>query len=202
MELALTCHHRIALNSSSTKLGFPEVKVGLLPGGGGTAKTPYLMGLQNGLLYLQKGTEARPPKALKDKLIDALAETPEEMMAAAKQWILENPNPVQPWDNKKHRIPGGGIMTPGGVQVMMGGIGNLRKITHGNYPNAQHIMSVVYEGMQVPIDRALEIEARYFTKCVMSPEAKNMIRTGFFAIQEASKGKAKPKGHEKFQVGK
>lgn len=202
MELALTCHHRIALNSSSTKLGFPEVKVGLLPGGGGTAKTPYLMGLQNGLLYLQKGTEARPPKALKDKLIDALAETPEEMMAAAKQWILENPNPVQPWDNKKHRIPGGGIMTPGGVQVMMGGIGNLRKITHGNYPNAQHIMSVVYEGMQVPIDRALEIEARYFTKCVMSPEAKNMIRTGFFAIQEASKGKAKPKGYEKFQVGK
>ncbi|MEM8887269.1 MAG: 3-hydroxyacyl-CoA dehydrogenase NAD-binding domain-containing protein [Bacteroidota bacterium] len=202
MELALTCHHRIALNSSSTKLGFPEVKVGLLPGGGGTAKTPYLMGLQNGLLYLQKGTEARPPKALKDKLIDALAETPEEMMAAAKQWILENPNPVQPWDNKKHRIPGGGVMTPGGVQVMVGGIGNLRKMTHGNYPNAQHIMSVVYEGMQVPIDRALEIEARYFTKCVMSPEAKNMIRTGFFAIQEASKGKAKPKGYEKFQVGK
>lgn len=202
MELALTCHHRIALNSSRTKLGFPEVKVGLLPGGGGTAKAPYLMGLQNGLLYLQKGTEARPPKALKDKLIDALAETPEEMMAAARQWILDNPNPVQPWDNKKHRIPGGGIMTPGGVQVMMGGIGNLRKITHGNYPNAQHIMSVVYEGMQVPIDRALEIEARYFTKCVMSPEAKNMIRTGFFAIQEASKGKAKPKGYEKFQVGK
>ncbi|MEL6253073.1 MAG: 3-hydroxyacyl-CoA dehydrogenase NAD-binding domain-containing protein [Bacteroidota bacterium] len=202
MELALTCHHRITLNSSSTKLGFPEVKVGLLPGGGGTAKTPYLMGLQNGLLYLQKGTEARPPKALKDKLIDALAETPEEMMAAAKQWILDNPNPVQPWDNKKHRIPGGGLMTPGGVQVMMGGIGNLRKMTHGNYPNAQHIMSVVYEGMQVPIDRALEIEARYFTKCVMSPEAKNMIRTGFFAIQEASKGKAKPKGYEKFQVGK
>ncbi|MDW3647037.1 MAG: 3-hydroxyacyl-CoA dehydrogenase NAD-binding domain-containing protein [Bacteroidia bacterium] len=202
MELALTCHHRIALNSSRTKLGFPEVKVGLLPGGGGTAKAPYLMGLQNGLLYLQKGTEARPPKALKDKLIDALAETPEEMKAAARQWILDNPNPVQPWDNKKHRIPGGGIMTPGGVQVMMGGIGNLRKITHGNYPNAQHIMSVVYEGMQVPIDRALEIEARYFTKCVMSPEAKNMIRTGFFAIQEASKGKAKPKGYEKFQVGK
>lgn len=44
MELALTCHHRISLNSTKIKLGFPESKVGLLPGGGGTAKAPYLMG--------------------------------------------------------------------------------------------------------------------------------------------------------------
>ncbi|MCB0851466.1 MAG: enoyl-CoA hydratase/isomerase family protein, partial [Bacteroidetes bacterium] len=50
MELCLTCHYRIALNNPKIKLGFPEIKVGLFPGGGGTAKVPYLMGLQTGLM--------------------------------------------------------------------------------------------------------------------------------------------------------
>ena len=70
LELCLTCHHRIVLNSPKIKLGFPEVKVGLLPGGGGVAKSPYLMGIQNALTYLLQGIEARPPKALKDGLVN------------------------------------------------------------------------------------------------------------------------------------
>ncbi len=202
MELALSCHHRICVNSSKIKLGFPEIKVGLFPGGGGTAKVPYLMGIQNGLMYLLQGTEARPPQALKDKLIDAVVDTPEELIPAAKKWINENPNALQPWDNKKHRIPGGGVMTPNGVQTLAGGIGNIRKMTHGNYPAAQFAMSVVYEGLQMPIDRALEVEARYFTKVLGTKEAKNQIRTGFFAIQEARKGKAKPEGYEPYPINK
>lgn len=202
MELCLTCHHRIALNDLKIKLGFPEVKVGLLPGGGGTAKAPYLMGIQTGLTYLLQGIEARPPQALKDGLIDALAETPEDLIAQAKAWILANPKPVQPWDNKKHRIPGGAVWTPGGLQTMIGAVGNVSKITHGNYPAAQYILGVVHDGLQIPIDRALEVEARYFTKVCMSPEAKNMIRTGFMAIQAAKKGKARPKDEPKYEVKK
>ena len=202
LELCLTCHHRIVLNSPKIKLGFPEVKVGLLPGGGGVVKAPYLMGIQTGLMYLLQGTEARPQQALKDGLVDALAETPEELMAAAKKWILENPQPIQPWDNKKHRIPGGGILTPNGAQVMVGAIGNVRKMTHGNYPAAQFILSIVHDGMQVPVDRALEIEARYFTKVIETKEAKNMIRTGFMGMQAAKKGKARPKDQPKYKVEK
>ena len=70
-------------------------------------------------MYLLQGIEARPPKALKDGLIDAVAESQEEMMEAAKAYILATPNPVQPWDNKKHKIPGGGMWTPNGVQTMV-----------------------------------------------------------------------------------
>lgn len=202
MELALTCHHRVCINDTRIKLGFPEVKVGLLPGGGGTAKTPYLMGIQTGLTYLLQGTEARPEQALKDGLISELVATPEELIPAAKAWIKANPNPVQPWDAKKKRIPGGGLMTPNGVMTMMGSIGNVRKMTHGNYPGAQYILSVVHDGLELTIDRALEIEARYFTKVLQTKEAKNIIRTGFFAINEAKKGKAKPKGYEFQKVNK
>ncbi|MEZ4849838.1 MAG: 3-hydroxyacyl-CoA dehydrogenase NAD-binding domain-containing protein [Bacteroidia bacterium] len=202
MELCLTCHYRIALNNPKIKLGFPEIKVGLFPGGGGTAKVPYLMGLQTGLMYLLQGTEASPEKALKDGLIDALEDTSEEVMAAARLWILENPHPVQPWDNRKHRIPGGGLMTPGGAQIMVGAIGNVRKLTHGNYPAAQYVLSVVHDGLQVTIDRALEIEARYFTKVLQTKEAKHMIRTGFMEMQAARKGKARPKGYDKYEIKK
>ncbi len=202
LELCLICHHRICLNNPKIKLGFPESKVGLLPGGGGTAKSPYLMGLQNALMYMLQGIEANPQKALKDGLIHAIAESPEEMMTAAKEWINNNPNPVQPWDNRKHKIPGGGLMTPNGVQVMMGAIGNVRKMTHGNYPAAQAILSVVHDGIQVPIDRALEVEARHFVKVQNTKEAKNLIRTGFLGIQAAKKGKAKPKGVGNYEIKK
>ena len=202
LELCLVCHHRIVLNNPRIKLGFPEAKVGLLPGGGGTVKAPYLMGIQNGLMCLLQGTELRPQKALKEGLVNELAENPEELMAKAKAWILANPEPMQPWDNKKHKIPGGGIWTPNGLQTIMGAVGNISKMTHGNYPAQNYILKITHDGMQVPIDRALEIEARYFTKVLSSKEAKNMIRTGFMGMQAAKKGKARPKKEPKYEVKK
>ncbi len=200
LEICLACHHRIAVNSSKIKIGFPEINVGLFPGAGGTAKAPYLLGIQNAMTYILQGVQARPPKALKDGLIDALVDTPEELLPAAKKWILETPKPIQPWDDRKHKIPGGGLFTPTGVQTMAGGIGNVRKHTHGNYPAAQYALSTLHDGLQVKIDRALEIEARFFTKAITSKEAQNMIRTGFMAIQEAKKGKSKPKGYDPYEI--
>ena len=202
LELALICHHRIAINSPKIKLGLPECKVGLLPGGGGTAKLPYLTGIQNGLMYLLQGKEVRPEQALKDGIIGGLADSPEDLMAKSKAWILANPNPIQPWDNKKHKIPGGNVWSPMGVQTLMGAAGNISKLTHGNYPAQRYILSVVHDGLQIPIDRALEIEARYFTKICQAPEAKNMIRTGFLGMQAAKKGKARPKNEPKYEVKK
>lgn len=202
LELCLTCHYRVCLSDPKIKLGFPESKVGLIPGGGGTSKAPYLMGLQNALMYMLQGIEADPKKAMRDGLIHEVVETPEQLMASAKKWIAENPKPIQPWDDRKHKIPGGGLMTPNGVQTMVGGIGNVRKMTHGNYPAAQAILSVVHDGIQIPIDRALEVEARQFTKVVQTKEAKNLIRTGFLGIQAAKKGKAKPKGIGNYEIKK
>lgn len=202
LELAMVCHHRISTKNPKTKIGFPEIKVGLFPGGGGTLKAPYLMGIQNGLMAVLQGTNHTPEKALKANLINEVVETTEDLIPAAKKWIEENPKPVQPWDNKKYKIPGGGLMSPAGAQVMMGGIGNLRKLTHGNYPAATNAMTVIYKGLQVPFDRALEIEARYFTDTITSQEAKNMIRTGFLGIGAAKKGVARPKNVEPYPIKK
>ena len=202
LELCLTCHHRIVLNNVKIKLGFPEAKVGLLPAGGGNSKVPYLLGIQNSLMYLLQGKEVRPAQALKDGLIDDLAESQEELIQKAKDWIFANPNPVQPWDNKKHRVPGGDVWSANGVQTLVGAAGNLGKMAHGNYPAQSYIMKVIHDGLPITIDRALEIEARYFIKLLASKEAKNMIRTGFMELQKAKKGIARPKIEPKYEIKK
>lgn len=202
LELCLTCHHRIVLNNVKIKLGFPEAKVGLLPAGGGNSKVPYLLGIQNSLMYLLQGKEVRPAQALKDGLIDDLAESQEELIQKAKDWILANPNPVQPWDNKKHRVPGGDVWSANGVQTLVGAAGNLSKMAHGNYPAQNYIIKVIHDGLPITIDRALEIEARYFIKLLASKEAKNMIRTGFTELQKAKKGIARPKTEPAYEIKK
>lgn len=201
-ELALTCHHRIALRKEGLKIGLPETQLGLFPGGGGTQRLPYLIGIQNALMVILQGQTPRVEKAHSQGLVDALADTEEDLLASAKKWILEHPDPVQPWDDRTYRIPGGGVMTPGGAQIIMGAIGNLRKKTHGNYPGATMGLAAIHDGLQLPIDRGLEVEARYFIKAFYSPEAQNLIRTGFFAINEAKKGKAKPRGYDAYPVRK
>lgn len=203
LELCLACHYRIALNDPGLKLGFPEINVGLFPGGGGTSKAPYLLGIQNALFYLLQGLEVRIDKALKDGLIHAVANSREEMEESARNYILSGQfDAIQPWDNKKYKIPGGGMNTPAGFQVMMAATGNVRKITHGNYPAAGMILRTIHDGMELPIDRALEVEARYFTQACQTKEARNMIRTGFFGIQAAKKGKARPLAQPNYKVNK
>ena len=75
-------------------------------------------------------------------------------------------------------------------------------MSHGNYPAQNYIMKVIHDGLPMTIDRALEIEARYFTKLLTSKEAKNMIRTGFMELQKAKKGIARPKTEPKYEIKK
>lgn len=191
-EFCLACHHRIAVNDSRIEIGLPEVMLGLLPGGGGTQRLPRLIGIQESLRPLMEGQKVRPQQALQNKMVDALVNSQEELISAAKEWILKNGNSAQPWDRKDFKIPGGGVNTPNNVMVLAAAAGLLRKKTFGNYPAPLAILNCVYEGLQLPFDRALQVEARYFAQMVMSDVAKNMIRTLFFTMNDANKGIARP----------
>ena len=79
---------------------------------------------------------------------------------------------------------------------------SLRKNSYNNYPAQTAILSAVYEGVQVPIDAGLRIEARYFTKVVMDPRAQNMVRSLFVNMQALSKGARRPKEFDKYDVKK
>ena len=115
-------------------------------------------------------------------------------MAAARDWLLAQTATVQqPWDSKGFKIPGGGVNTPAVQQLFMVANAKLRERTYGNYPAPANIMSCLFEGLITDLDTGLKTEARYFVNCVLSPEAKNMIRTLFFSLGEANKLAARPK---------
>lgn len=191
-EICLACHYRIAVNDSKIQIGLPEVLLGLLPGGGGTQRLPRLIGVQESLQLLLEGKKLRPEQALKSGLVNQLVDTQEQLIDAAKQWINTVGKAVQPWDEEKFRIPGGEIQSPKILSLLPAAAGLTLKKTFGNYPAPTAILNCIYEGLQLPFDRALLVECRYFTQCVLSPESKNMIRTLFINMNEANKGEARP----------
>ncbi len=201
-EICLACHHRIAINNPKIEIGLPEVMLGLLPGGGGTQRLPRLIGMQGALQLILEGKRVRPQEAKALGLIHQLVESQEELIPAAKKWIIEVGNKQQPWDVKGFKVPGGAVMSKEGAMIFTAGAALLRKKTFGNYPATQAIMSCIYEGLQLPFDRALTVEARYFTKCVLSKESKHMIRTLWFTKNSADKGEARPKNVPEKEIRK
>ncbi|MDH5456861.1 MAG: enoyl-CoA hydratase/isomerase family protein, partial [Gammaproteobacteria bacterium] len=115
-EICLACNHRIAVNTKSTQVGLPEVSLGLLPGAGGIVRLVNLLGIEAAAPYLLEGKRVAPGPAKEAGLIDATVETPEDLVPAAKAYILENKDnedaATQPWDRKGFRIPGGNISSP------------------------------------------------------------------------------------------
>ncbi|MET8508761.1 3-hydroxyacyl-CoA dehydrogenase NAD-binding domain-containing protein [Streptomyces sp. NPDC004787] len=203
-EIALASHHRIALDAPGSKIGLPEVTLGLLPGGGGVARTVRLMGITDALLkVLLQGTQYNPKRALDNGLVHELAATPEEMLAKARAFVDAHPESHQPWDVPGYKIPGGTPSNPRFAANLPAFPANLRKQLNGApYPAPRNIMAAAVEGSQVDFETALTIESRYFTELVTGQTAKNMIQAFFFDLQAVNSGASRPQGVEKRQVRK
>ncbi|MGF1426080.1 3-hydroxyacyl-CoA dehydrogenase NAD-binding domain-containing protein [Kitasatospora sp. LaBMicrA B282] len=204
LELALACHHRVALDRPGSKLGFPEVTLGLLPGGGGVVRTVRLLGIADALLkWLLTGRQYRPADAVQHGLVHELAADQDELLAKARAFVLANESAQQPWDVKGHKIPGGTPATPALAAQLPAYPANLRKQLNGApYPAPRNIMAAAVEGSQVDVDNALVIEARYFTELVCGQTAKNMIQALFFDTQAVNAGASRPAGIPERQVRK
>ncbi len=193
LELVLACHYRVVADHPKLQLGVPESQVGLLPGGGGTQRLPRLIGLQNAAMMATSGKPTDPATAKSQGMIHDIAPA-EDLVAKAKEWVKANPKTAQPWDKQGFKFPGGGgAMDPRSVQFFMAANAMAQKQTNHNYPAIQYILSCMYEGSIVPIDTALRIESKYFTKLLSSDQTRNMIRTLFVNKQAAEKGAARPK---------
>ena len=191
LEMALACHGRVCADDDSVSLAVPEVKVGLLPGAGGTQRLIRMIDPQSAMEMMLQGKSVRPEKAKKIGLVNEICPKA-ELVAKAKEMILNGLEPIAPWDREKFKPPLN-IWSPMGMQMVSAGNALLRKQTFGNYPAATNIMKCVYEGLQVPFDLALKIECRYFVNCLTTPQAKGMIRTFFKTMQAVNKGARRPK---------
>jgi 3-hydroxyacyl-CoA dehydrogenase / enoyl-CoA hydratase / 3-hydroxybutyryl-CoA epimerase len=201
LEVTLACHYRIAANDNpKLQLGLPEAKIGLLPGAGGTQRLPRLIGPQAAAPYLLQGQSMTADEAKGLGVIHETAPTA-DLVAKARAWVLANPKAKAPWDDKGFKIPGGPVHGKSS-QIFVMGNAMLAAQSYGNYPAQKHILSCVYEGLQVPIDAALRIETRYFIKTQQRPEAKGMIRSLFLSMQELSKGASRPAGFAPYALNK
>jgi 3-hydroxyacyl-CoA dehydrogenase/enoyl-CoA hydratase/3-hydroxybutyryl-CoA epimerase len=193
LELALACHYRISIEDTKFKFGFPEVTLGLIPGGGGVTRLTRMLGMQEAIPYMMEGKQINPSEAVNFGIIDELAEDQEEMMVKARAWIHENPNAEQPWDKSGYRMPGGTPLHPKAAQMLAIAPAMLRKRTFGNYPAPEAIMSTAVEGALVDFDTASRIESRYLAQMATSQVAKNMINAFWFQLNEVKLGANRPK---------
>ncbi|HEX5212800.1 MAG TPA: 3-hydroxyacyl-CoA dehydrogenase NAD-binding domain-containing protein [Pseudolabrys sp.] len=192
-ELALACHHRVASDNPRTRLGLPEVKVGLFPGAGGTQRVARMLQPADALQFLLKGDQLTTDRARAMKLIDNVVPQA-DLVKAAKDWIKAGGKAVKPWDEKGFKLPGGPVYSRAGMMVFPPANAIYRRETYDNYPAARAILQVVYEGLQLDMDTALRVESRWFAKILRSPEAANMIRSLFVSMQELNKGARRPAG--------
>ncbi|MFI1178792.1 3-hydroxyacyl-CoA dehydrogenase NAD-binding domain-containing protein [Streptomyces sp. NPDC020799] len=193
-EIALACHHRVALDASHVKIGLPEVTLGLLPAAGGVTRTVRLLGITDALLkVLLQGTRHSARRALDAGLVHELAATGEELLAKARTFIDAHPESRQPWDEKGYKIPGGTPASPRFAANLPAFPATLKKQLGGApYPAPRNILAAAVEGSQVDFENAQVIEARYFTELVTGQTAKNMIQAFFFDLQAVNSGASRP----------
>ena len=188
LEIALACHHRIAVADPRIQLGLPEVTLGLLPGGGGVVRTVRLLGLVDALVkVLLEGKPYGPDDAKKIGLLDELVDNADALIPAARAWIQANPSAVQPWDRPDHALSGGVPSGPQLVDRQPALPMALRKqVEDANYPAPRHIVAAAVEGAGVDIATACEIEGRHYLELITGQVANNMIQAFVFDMQRVS----------------
>ena len=115
-ELALACHCRVASNDPRTRVGLPEIKVGLFPGAGGTTRIARILPPADALQYLLKGDLLHTDRAQKMKLIDAVVPAA-DLIKTAKDWIKAGGDAKKPWDMDNFRLPGGPVYSKAGMMI-------------------------------------------------------------------------------------
>src|SRR6202790_4591811 len=111
-ELTLACHYRVASDNPKTRLGLPEIKVGLFPGAGGTQRVPRIVPPQDAMQLLLKGEAVNLAKAKALNLIHPIVPAG-DLIKAAKDWIKGGGKAIAPWDEKGFKLPGGPVYSTG-----------------------------------------------------------------------------------------
>ncbi|MBE3668185.1 multifunctional fatty acid oxidation complex subunit alpha [Vibrio navarrensis] len=183
LELALACDYRVCTDADATRLGLPEVQLGLLPGSGGTQRLPRLIGLLPSLDLILTGKQLRAQKAKKLGVVDACVPAT-ILLDVAKQFIDKGKRSAKQKVTTKEKILSGSRL--GRKFVFEQAAKKTNEKTRGNYPATVAILDVIQHGLEKGMKQGLELEAKRFGELVMSPESK-ALRSIFFATTEMKK---------------
>lgn len=193
LEICLACHYRVVSDAPGLLLGLPEVQVGLLPGAGGTQRMLRILGISRAMPYLLEGKHFDAAKGLKEGIVQAIA-SPDTLLDTARRWLLDQPTAIQPWDIKGYTLPGGSPFDAKVAPSFVVGNTMLQAQTFHNLPAPLAIQSCLYEGAQLPMDKALRVESKYLAYLTRDPVSRGMIRTLFVSKTKAEKGLHRPAG--------
>ena len=191
LEIPLACHRIFVADNPKAKIGLPEIMVGIFPGAGGTTRLVRKLGAMAASPLLLEGKMNSPQAALRAGVVDEVVPA-DDLLSAAKAWVLSSPAIVKPWDEKGYKMPGGAPYHPAGFMTFVGASAMVNGKTQGVYPAAKALLSAVYEGALVPFDTAIKIEARHFTSVLLNPSSSAMIRSLFINKEALEKGANRP----------
>lgn len=182
LEMALGCHYRVALNSA--KIGLPEVKLGLLPGAGGTQRLPRLIGAQEALEIITSGEFVEAKAALALGILDVVDDGKDVKAAglAYAQQIAEEGKPVRRVRDLKDKIA-----ADKGNDVFNQFRALLQKKARGQFSPFKCV-DAIEAAFELPFAEGMKRERELFTACMDSPQRAGQIHS-FFAEREVSKVK-------------
>ncbi len=198
LELVLAVDGRVASNDRATRLGLPEVQLGLLPAGGGTQRLPSLIGLVPALRLLLTGRQLGADEALALGLVDAVVDRRQLLETAVERGLsmgglyrragrpLVPPRVAAPF-NRPGFIQLLVARNPIGRQLLFARLHRQTvDKTRGNYPAPERILEVVRKGLEQGVAAGFAAEARAFGELVVSPQSRELVRM-FFATRELAK---------------
>lgn len=190
-ELALACDHRVADDGDRTRIGLPEVRLGILPAWGGTTRLPRLIGLSAALDLMLTGKPARVPKARRIGLVDwVLPRQQFEQRSLETARALARAEGLPPTRKAQRRTLARRLLestAPGRALILMAAAKTVQRRTAGHYPAPLRILEVVRKGMRRSVAANLELEALAAGDLVTSRACKNLLFV-FRTHERARKG--------------
>ena len=200
LELSLACHYRICSSHPSTKLGLPEIQLGLLPGGGGTQRLPRIIGVAPALDLILTGKKIDSKKAYKLGLVNEVV--PENQLIKRAVEICKTKPTVSIEKNRKNQASISALKPSnlagldvqklalesnpiGRTLIERKSLEQIEKSTKGFYPAPKKALDAVLKGISRSLADGLKLEAKLFGDLVVTPESRSLVH--IFRIVTAAK---------------
>ena len=204
LELILCCTYRLATDADITKFAAPEIKLGLIPGAGGTQRLPRLVGISAALDIILTGRNYPAKKAAKIGLVDAVVPASLLQDIACDYALQGKPNPSSSAAAKKNKnikqlLPQIALeKNPLGRKIMARKAREaVTRETRSFYPAAYKALEAVFDGMETSLDKGLELEAQLFGQLISTRECKSLIHL-FHATTALKKNNYSKDGKAKY----
>ncbi|HEX5806980.1 MAG TPA: enoyl-CoA hydratase-related protein [Macromonas sp.] len=188
LEVALACHGRVAVDDPKLLLGLPEIKLGLLPGAGGTQRLPHIVGAELGLRMLLDGNPISAQKALEVNVVDAVVPREQLLDAAKARALALIGQSTKAWDKPGASFSSAPFdFSAANAHDSIAAVVGISSHQREHYPAYAAIMDCVVGGWSKPMDAALDWEMDVFVRLIQDRVAGNMVRTLFLNKQRAAK---------------